>query len=187
MRFDRGAQHLVMRHKGRPHRVRVGLPPTGRTLHIGEQKRHHPRRSSRRVSGHPRRIPHRTRAYLVHRLIRPGHRIPRVLRPTSASRRCRLLRDGVALSASDSSPVAEWTSRCDRCVDSQIGLQNRTDKHGHRDLLFKAKHSLLKKVCAGGHPAGGGVTGRHPSCAISHGHRFSHLRAQALRRQFLCG
>ena len=26
----------------------VGLPPTGRTLDVGEQKRHHPRRSSRR-------------------------------------------------------------------------------------------------------------------------------------------
>ncbi len=34
--------------KGRPHRIRVGLPPTGRPLNIGEQKRHHPRRSSRR-------------------------------------------------------------------------------------------------------------------------------------------
>jgi hypothetical protein len=28
----------------RPHPLRVGLPPTSRTLHIGEQKRHHPRR-----------------------------------------------------------------------------------------------------------------------------------------------
>ena len=75
VRLDRGAQHLVMRQKGRPHRIRVGLPPTGRTLNIGEQKRHHPRRSSRPISGHPRRISQQTRAYLAHRRIRPGHRI----------------------------------------------------------------------------------------------------------------
>jgi hypothetical protein len=36
------------RQKGRPHRRRVGFPPTGRPLDIGEQKRHHPRGSSRR-------------------------------------------------------------------------------------------------------------------------------------------
>ena len=48
VRLNRGAQHLVMRHKGRPHRSRVSFPPTGRPLDIGEQKRHHPRRSSRR-------------------------------------------------------------------------------------------------------------------------------------------
>ena len=46
--LDRGAQHLVMGGQRHPHRIRVGLPPTGRTLDIGEQKRHHPRRSSRR-------------------------------------------------------------------------------------------------------------------------------------------
>ena len=51
----------------RPHPVGVGLPPTGRTLDIGEQKRHHPRRSSRRSSGHPRRISQQTRSYLAHR------------------------------------------------------------------------------------------------------------------------
>ena len=55
--------------------IGVGLPPTGRTLDIGEQKRHHPRRSSRPISGHPRRISQPTRSYLVHRRIRPGHRI----------------------------------------------------------------------------------------------------------------
>ena len=48
MRLDRRAQHLVVRGERRPHAIRVGLPPTGRTLNIGEQKRHHPRRSSRR-------------------------------------------------------------------------------------------------------------------------------------------
>jgi hypothetical protein len=40
MLLDRGVQHLVMRHQGRPHRIRVCFPPTGRTLNIGEQKRH---------------------------------------------------------------------------------------------------------------------------------------------------
>ena len=42
VRLDRGAQHLVMRQQGRPHCIRVGLPPTGRTLDIGEQKRDDP-------------------------------------------------------------------------------------------------------------------------------------------------
>ena len=41
-------RYEFMGHKGRPHRSRVGFPPTGRTLDIGEQKRHHSRRSSRR-------------------------------------------------------------------------------------------------------------------------------------------
>ncbi len=45
-----------------PHAIGVGLPPTGRTLDIGEQKRHHPRRSSRPISGHPRRISQATRS-----------------------------------------------------------------------------------------------------------------------------
>ena len=61
------AQHLVMGGQRRPHRFRVGLPPTGRTLHIGEQERHHPRRSSRRRSGHTRRISQQTRSYQAHR------------------------------------------------------------------------------------------------------------------------
>jgi hypothetical protein len=56
--LDRRAQHLVMRGQRRPHPLPIGLPPTGRTLHIGEHKRHHTRRSSRR--GHPRRMPHQT-------------------------------------------------------------------------------------------------------------------------------
>ena len=38
----------------RPHRLRVGLPPTGRTLNIGEQKRHDTRRRDHR--GHPHRM-----------------------------------------------------------------------------------------------------------------------------------
>ena len=59
VRLNRPAQHLVMGGQRRPHRIRVGLPPTGRTLDIGEQKRHHPRRSSRPISGHPRRMSHR--------------------------------------------------------------------------------------------------------------------------------
>ena len=59
--------------RARAHLIRVVLPPTGRILDIGEQKRHHPRRSSRRSSGHPRRISQQTRSYLAHRLIRPGH------------------------------------------------------------------------------------------------------------------
>ena len=67
VRLDRLAQHLVVGGERRPHRFRVGLPPTGRTLHIGEQKRHHPRRSSRRRSGHPCRISQPTRSYLAHR------------------------------------------------------------------------------------------------------------------------
>ena len=78
------------------------------------------------------------------------------------------------------------TTKCDRCVDSQMD-SNTHGKDGHRYLSFKAKHSLLEKVCAGGHPAGGGETGRHPSYTVSHCHCFSHLRAQALRRQFLRG
>ncbi len=60
-------QHLVMGGQRHPHPLRVGLPPTGRTLHIGEQKRHHPQRSSGRRSGHPCRISHQTRSYLPHR------------------------------------------------------------------------------------------------------------------------
>jgi hypothetical protein len=68
IRLDRRAQHLVVDDERRPHRLRIGLPPTGRTLHIGEQKRHHPRRSSgRRRSGHPCRISQQTRSYLPHR------------------------------------------------------------------------------------------------------------------------
>ncbi len=45
VRLDRLTQHLVVGGQRRPHRLRVGLPPTGRTLNVGEQKRHNPRRS----------------------------------------------------------------------------------------------------------------------------------------------
>ena len=38
---------VVMGGQCHPHAIRIGLPPTGRPLNIGEQKRHHPRRSSR--------------------------------------------------------------------------------------------------------------------------------------------
>ena len=75
VRLDRPAQHLVMGGQRHPHRIRVGLPPTGRTLDIGEQKRHHPRRSSRRRSGHPCRISQQTRRHLAHRRNRRGHPI----------------------------------------------------------------------------------------------------------------
>jgi hypothetical protein len=47
VRLDFEAQHLVMRNEGRPHCISVRIPPTGRSLDIGEQKCHHPRRSSR--------------------------------------------------------------------------------------------------------------------------------------------
>jgi hypothetical protein len=40
--LDRLTQHLVMGGQRRPHAIRVCLPPTGRTLNIGEQKRHNP-------------------------------------------------------------------------------------------------------------------------------------------------
>ena len=56
VRLDRRAQHLVMCGEGLPHRIRVCLPPTGRTLDIGEQKRHNPRR--RAPCGHPHRMSH---------------------------------------------------------------------------------------------------------------------------------
>ena len=46
--LDRRAQHLIMGGQRQPHRLRVGLPPTSRTFHIGEQKGHHPRRGSHR-------------------------------------------------------------------------------------------------------------------------------------------
>jgi glyoxylase-like metal-dependent hydrolase (beta-lactamase superfamily II) len=36
------AQHLVMDCQCLPHRIRVCLPPTGRTFDVGEQKGHHP-------------------------------------------------------------------------------------------------------------------------------------------------
>ena len=67
VRLDCPAQHMVMRGQRRPHAIGVGLPPTGRTLDVGEQKRHHPRRGSRRRSGHPRRISQWTRCHLAHR------------------------------------------------------------------------------------------------------------------------
>jgi hypothetical protein len=36
VRLNRRPQHLVMGGQRRPHRLRIGFPPTGRTLHIGE-------------------------------------------------------------------------------------------------------------------------------------------------------
>ena len=32
-----------MRGQGGPHSIRIGLPPTGRTFNVGEEKRHYPR------------------------------------------------------------------------------------------------------------------------------------------------
>ena len=54
MRLDRRAQHLVMADQRGPHRLGVGLPATRRTLDIGEQERHRPRRRPN---------PHKARAY----------------------------------------------------------------------------------------------------------------------------
>ena len=42
VRLDRSTQHLVVGGQRRPHPLGVGLPPTGRPLYIGEQKRHDP-------------------------------------------------------------------------------------------------------------------------------------------------
>jgi hypothetical protein len=38
VRLNRGAQHLVVRCQRRAHAFGVGLPPTGRSLDVGEQK-----------------------------------------------------------------------------------------------------------------------------------------------------
>ena len=38
MRLDRLAHHRVVLGEGDPHPLGVGLPPTGRTLNVGEQK-----------------------------------------------------------------------------------------------------------------------------------------------------
>ena len=48
VRLDRRTQNLVMGGQCCPHCVGIRLPPAGRTLHVGKQKGHHPRRSSRR-------------------------------------------------------------------------------------------------------------------------------------------
>ena len=80
MRLDRPVQHLVMGGQRRTHAIGVGLPPTGRTLDIGEQKRHHPRRSSRRISGHPRRLSQATRSTWHLAGIRPRHPRPEARR-----------------------------------------------------------------------------------------------------------
>ena len=60
-------EDIVVCGQRHPHPLGVGLPPTGRTLHIGEQKRHQPRRSGGRRSGHPCRISQPTSSYLPHR------------------------------------------------------------------------------------------------------------------------
>ena len=46
MGLDRRPQHLVVRGQRRPHRLGIGLPPARRTLDVGEQERHRPRRPS---------------------------------------------------------------------------------------------------------------------------------------------
>ena len=73
VRLDRRAQHLVMGGQGDPHRVRVGLPPTGRTLNVGEQEGHDTLRS-----GHLCRMSQRTLFHLEH------HRTTQTTRSWSA-------------------------------------------------------------------------------------------------------
>jgi hypothetical protein len=46
--LNRVAQHLVMHKQSRPHRFRIGFPPTSRSLDVGEQERHDARRSAPR-------------------------------------------------------------------------------------------------------------------------------------------
>jgi hypothetical protein len=71
--LDRPAQHLVMRGQRQPRLLGVRLPPTGRTLNIGEQKCHHPRRGHRLISGHPRSMAQAMRPHFEHRgLARTG-------------------------------------------------------------------------------------------------------------------
>ena len=62
MSLDRRSQHLVMEDQGGAHRLGVGLPATRRTLDVGEQKRHRPRR---------RPDPHKARSY-AHGSVRPA-------------------------------------------------------------------------------------------------------------------
>jgi hypothetical protein len=65
LRLDRCAQHLVVRNQGRPHRIGVCLPPTSRTLNIGEHKRDDPRGRTNR--GHPHRMSQATHSHVEHR------------------------------------------------------------------------------------------------------------------------
>ena len=76
--LNRGAQHLVMDGQCCPHLIRVRLPPTGRPLDIGEQKSHHPRRSSRREHAH--RISQGARGHLEHHWNRSDHPSTRTAR-----------------------------------------------------------------------------------------------------------
>ena len=46
MSLDRRTQHPVMHRQSRAHRLGFGFPTTGRTLDIGEQERHSPRRAN---------------------------------------------------------------------------------------------------------------------------------------------
>lgn len=54
--LDRVVQYLVMSAQSGAHRSGVSLPPTGGALDIGEEERHHSRRSSGRRSRHIGRI-----------------------------------------------------------------------------------------------------------------------------------
>ena len=65
LRLDRVTQHVVVCGQRHPHLIGVGLPPTGRTLHIGEQKRHNPRR--RAPYGHPHRMSHQAHYHPANR------------------------------------------------------------------------------------------------------------------------
>jgi hypothetical protein len=64
VRFDRGLKHLVVLGQGRPHRFGIGFPPTGRSLDVDEQERHHahrrvPRGHAQDVTKCPRQVANR--------------------------------------------------------------------------------------------------------------------------------
>jgi hypothetical protein len=146
VRLNRLAQHVIMGGQRRPHPLRVGLPPTGRTLDIGEQKRHHPRRSSRRNSGHPRRISQQTRSHLAHRRIRP-----QTPAPGGAVRRsaCRLP-GSLAFQHSREHRQGQWSRH------EPGGPQRELHERSARDHRCTTTLGRLQGV--GGHPLGGHVS-----------------------------
>ena len=78
MPSDRRLHDLVMADQRHPHRVRRRLPQPGRPLHVGEQKRHRPRRPT-----HPHILPRPARSLLGEpsRPSRPRHLCPHRRRP----------------------------------------------------------------------------------------------------------
>ena len=143
--LDRLEQHLVMDGQRRPHRFRVGLPPTGRTLNIGEQKRHHPRRSSRRrISGHLSRISHQTRSLVAHRRNPAQKPTPRGTAQAKPLADC-------------SGAIHGDDARRRRCAERSPGL--RTD----------VRRSVTWKTTTSRQPPNGNATGSHPkatSCVL---------------------